>query len=639
MSYLTLPRLYFSGLYQATPSTINNVRHNYDPSVYSNIENMEHVALVWNPMGNGGFTLKDCVVTRVDYADGTSATTAEQDPIVGQPIAAVKSPGFPVAATLVDLDVEQQGVSEIWAMVLQIGGATMGVRGDFAPAAFNSEWAQAIGPGAPRGSAVGAAVYQSTLKNVVKLGDTTPSRFLGELQRASPGALSIQFVVNNHNNSPEIFSFNAATLAALGENGVPANVVQQLQPLTKLGMGFGSPKGDLPTEQFVVFALKQRLSVDDFNAHIDTILSTTRQPYQGATPNPFTFGSLCGAVGTGSAGGPTFFVPSRMMNVQPGVSAAWYAPFSVSQNGLDVTLNLGNSLATNLPGQGFDQAALGDLWLVAFTNGDFSPGNATRLTKIDYMDPGFITQRAGIVTYTASTDLSKTPLGLLSVQTTQGASTATVLLAEDPDGWYVRADQFVFRMNPGIATSPQNPFGETATLNIYAMKFGTPAPDGTQIQLADANGPSQPAGALTVSPASQIASTSAGIASFTLTATDPGNPRGFLNGQLYFKQYNLVASQNPTNYQPVQGDIVSIQIYDQEATADAINILGQYGRLYLIMSFLADQQAIEGIDLRNMIRLLLEKPVSDVVHMPVTRDLSFASLQRITAWVDSLNNS
>ena len=90
-------------------------------------------ALVWNPLGDGGFTLKDCVVTRVDYADGSSATTADQDPLVGQPVSAVKNAAFPLAATLVDLDVEQQGVSEIWALSIQIGGSTMGIRGDFAP--------------------------------------------------------------------------------------------------------------------------------------------------------------------------------------------------------------------------------------------------------------------------------------------------------------------------------------------------------------------------------------------------------------------------------------------------------------------------------------------------------------------------
>lgn len=646
MSYLTLPRLSFSGLFQANVSTLNNVARNYDPSVYSNIENMENVALVWNPMGNGGFTFKDCIVTRVDYADGSSATTPEEDPIVGQPVSAVRNSGFPVAATLVDLDVDQQGVSEIWGLTLEIGGTSMGVRGDFVPAAFNSMWGQAIGANAPRSSASFSAVYQSTLKNTTSVGDATSSRFLSELQSDPSDPLSIQFIVNSHNNNPEVFQFNTDTFKTLAEKGVPAPVLKQLLPLQKLSMSKGprAVPGDLPTKEFTVFALKQRLSVDDFNANVDTIMSTTQvKPYPESTPNEFTWGSVAGAVGTSSPEAPDFFVPSRMMNPQPNVNAAFYAPFNVSENGLEVTLNLGNSLATDLPGRGFASDQLGELWLVSFADGNIDADNATQLAQINYTDPGFMTERAGIVTYQSTVDVSETPLGLLSVVTADGETTTTVLLAENPEGWYLRADRFVFRMNPGVTSSPENPSGDTATLNIHAMQFGKPAVDGTPIQLVDSNeGIPQlgiPASALTVSPAGQITTTTGGVASFTLTATDPGNPRDFLNGQLYFRKYNLADSANSSGYVPAPSDFVSIQVYDQEADEDAIAILGEYGRMYLIMSFLADQQAIEGIDLRNMIKLLLEKPMVDAMHMPVTRDLSFANLQRIVSWVDALNNS
>lgn len=658
MSYLTLPRLCFSGVFQANVSTLNNTPANYNPKKYSNIEHMENVALAWNPMGNGGFTFKDCVVTRVDYTDGSSATSQKEDPIVGQPVSAVRNSGFPVAATLVDLDVQQQMVSEIWALTLEIGDSAMGVRGDFAPAAFNSMWGQAIGPEAPSSSASSSAVYQSTLKNATWLGNATPSRFLSELQNDSADQLSIQFIVNSHNNNPEVFQFNTDTFNTQAKKGVPAPVLKQLLPLQKLSMNKVPPPrpvpGDLPTKEFTLFALKQHLSVDDFNANVDTIMSTTRvKPYQGFTPNEFTWGSVAGAVGTSSPEAPDFFVPSRMMNVPANIliemnegktkPTAWYAPFNVSENGLKVTLNLGNSLATDLPGQGFARDQLGELWLVSFADGNIDADNVTQLTQIDYTDPGFMTERAGIVTYQSTVDVSETPLGLLSVVTADGETTTTVLLAENPEGWYLRADRFVFRMNPGVTSSSENPFGDTATLNIHAMQFGKPAPDGTPIQLVDYyEGDRQlgvPASALTVSPAGQVTTASGGVASFSLTATDPGNPRDFLNGQLYFRKYNLADSANSSGYAPAPSDFVSIQVYDQEADGDAIAILGEYGRMYLIMSFLADQQAIEGIDLRNMIKLLLEKPMVDAMHMPVTRDLSFANLQRIVSWVDDLNNS
>lgn len=645
MSYLTLPRLHFSGQFQANPSTINNVRLNYNPEVYPDIQDMEQVALLWNPMGNGGFDFKGCVVTRVDYADGSSATTPQEDPVIGQPVSAVKHAGFPLPATIVDLDVQQQGVSELWALVVEIGSDTMGVRGDFAPAAFNSMWGQAIGKDAPGGSASFSAVYQSTLRDVVSLGDLGPSKFLSELQSDSENTLSIQFVVNSHNNSPEVFRFDGDTLWAAAKNGVPVDVLKKVEPLTKIGMGGPANKGNLPTLDFTLFALKQYLSTKEFNANIDAIVAATRQPYEPATSNEFTFGSVCGVVGNSSATSPGFFVPSRMMNVQEGVQAAWFAPFDVTGDGRNVTVNLGNSLATVYPGADFDQNRLGTLWLVAFhdgriDDGKFDPANATKLVEIDYTDHRFMAEKSGFVTFTSDVDLGTTPLGILSERTSSNRTTQTLLLAEDPDGWYLRADQFVFRMNPGVATTAENPRGETATLNVHALKFGQPAPDGTKIQLTDDNpsGLGEPAAALTVTP-TQESPTSGGIATFTLKASDPGNPRGFLNGQLYFKAYNLLDSENPTGYQPVPGDIVSIQIYDQEADGDALSILAEYGRMYLIMSFLADQQAIEGIDLRNMIKLLLEKPMADAVHMPVTRDMSFANLQQIVAWINSLNDS
>lgn len=636
MSYLTLPRLYFSGTFQANPSTLNNIKRNYKPSVYPSIEDLDKAALVWNPMGNGGFDFKDCLVTRVDYADGTSATTSTEDSIIGQPVSAVRHSGFPLPATLVDLDVEQQGVSEVWSLVIQIGEDSMGVRGDFAPAAFNSMWLQAQSPIAPRGSSSSSAVYQSKLRDAVALGDVSTSRFLTELLADSKNALSIQFVVNSHNNSPELFLFNTETLNALAEQGVSASVLEQLEPLQNMGMSL-QRNGMLPTLEFVQFALKQQLSTQDYNANIETIVKVTRQqPYEPFTPNDFTFGSVAGVVGTSQADSPNYFVPSRMMNQQEGVSNAWWAPFQVSDDGLQVTVNLGNSLGTTRPGKGFDEHSLGDLWLVSFDSSESDVASATKLTQIDYTDPSFITERAGFVSYTSHVDLSKTPLGILSEKTSDGEVNSIVLLAEDPDGWYLRADQFVFRMNPGVTSTPENATGDTATLNVHALQFGQPAPDGTQIQIADAFSPSEPADALQISP-EPTASTVGGIASFTLTATDPGNPREFLNGQLYRKSYSL--ADNPTRYAPVPGDIFSILVFDQEATDEAVNILAEYGRMYLIMSFLADQQAIEGIDLRNMIKLLLEKPLADAVHMPVTRDLSFADRQKVVSWIDALNNS
>ncbi|MFT4586888.1 MAG: hypothetical protein ACI9VS_000239 [Candidatus Binatia bacterium] len=658
MSYLTYPRLTFSGQFQANVSTLNNISQNYNPTVYSDISDMSNVALVWNPLGDGGWTFKDCVVTRVDYSPSSFATTSTEDPIVGQPVSAVKSADFPIAATLVDLDVQQQAVSEIWGLTLEIGGPTLGVCGDFTPSAFSSMWGQSIGAGAPRSSASASALYQSTLKNTTTQGDLSCSKLLKQLAGVPGAEFSVGFTVNAHNNNPPIYSFNSKTIAAMSKAGVPQAVLDKLTYLQTLSQGGGQPGGDLPTQAFTLYALKQQLTKDEYNANVDAIMSTTQQPYTGSTPSEFTWGSVMGSIGASEPAAPDFFVPSRMMNPQAGVRAASYAPFHVSDNGLDVTLSLSNSLATDLPGQGFSQPGLGDLWLVSFPNGKITPDNATQLVQIDYANPDFTTKQAGFVSYSsACDDLSQTPLGLLSIKPADGAPTKTVLLAEDPNGWYVRANQFVFRMNPGLPTTSENPSGETAKLDVHALQFGKPAPDGTQIELADTSvmtlglGTGCPVTALTAATATKSVSglpgaplkitapTSGGVASFTLTATNPGNPRNYINGQVYALTYQLTGASAADGYQPAPSDFVSIHIYDQEADGDAIGILGEYGRLYLVMSFLDEQKMIEGIDLRNMIKLLLEKPMTAAIHMPVTRDLSFADKQKIVSWIDALNNS
>ena len=274
MSYLTSPRLHFSGLFRANPSTLNNEANNYDPTFYSNIEDMENVQLYWSPLGDGEFTFGKCVVTHVDYSDGSSASMAAEDPIVGQAVSAVKHPGYRLDSALVDLDVQQQGVSEIWGLTVQIGRAEMGIRGDFAPAAFNALWPQAIGKDAPVGSAALSAVYQSSLNNISRLGDVSGSRFLREAASDPANPLSIHLVVNSHNNQPPIFLFTPDTFDAMKEAGVAEDVVAKILPLQKLSMYSASPKGELPTQEFTLFALRQRLTTQEYNANIDTIMTT-----------------------------------------------------------------------------------------------------------------------------------------------------------------------------------------------------------------------------------------------------------------------------------------------------------------------------------------------------------------------------
>ena len=645
MSYLTFPRIHFSGQFKAYPATINNIDSNYSSKVYPNIEDVQ---LLWAPRGTGEIALVDCTITKVEYEDGTVATSPSEDAIIGQPIFSVPNPGF-IAGALVDLDPDQQMVSEIWGMKIQIGGNDANVTGDFEPAAFNGMWGNVQGPNAPRSSASASVLYQSVLTNLVASGSDDNSQFLDYLKDNPQSKLSINFMIGAHNNNPLIYSFNQSTFSSLLAAGVPDTVLTKILPMQKLKQQDHMQLGDVPTKDFVTFQLQQYLDTEDYNANIDNILKLTQvEPYQPSTPYEFSKGYVCGTVGTSSENEPNYFVPSRMLATynnsstinkkpNPYFGLVNFAAFSVADDGVTISINLSNSLPVENPGTTFYQEKIGDIRLVYFPDGEVSIANAQTISEIPYMDPRFLNQGAGMFTVKSSVNVSRIPLGVIS---TQSNGTEVILLAENIYGYYLRADQFVFRMNPGV-DSDEFPRGETATVNIHVLQFGEPAADGTEIFMntIPTQGIGTPASALTITPATRLVGTKNGIASFTLNASDPGNPRHYINGQIYFKGYGFNDPEIANSYVPDPNDFVSVQVYNLQPDGEALDILNKYGYLYKIMSFLADDKTVEGLDMRNMIKMLLTKPYSSIKHMPVTRDMSDANRNKVISWIDQLNQS
>src|SRR6202035_4002167 len=90
---------------------------------------------LWNPKGSGSWRLIGCTVTSAMFADGTIAASAADDPVIGLAIAEGGGP----PAKLVDLDPEQQMVSQIWGLQVTLGksGASPACSGKFEVAAFS----------------------------------------------------------------------------------------------------------------------------------------------------------------------------------------------------------------------------------------------------------------------------------------------------------------------------------------------------------------------------------------------------------------------------------------------------------------------------------------------------------------------
>ena len=231
MSYLQGPRIHFSGRFQADPSTVNNSPANFDNAAPQR-------APGWNPGGSGAWHLKDCVVTRAVFTDGSVASESTDDPVVGLSILDANS--LP-SAKIVDLDPEQQMCSEIWGLQVRIANqaGAVCVAGAFAVAAFVDIWKRADTDegGMPSLS----ATYQSVLTDLV-WGDLLNSRSLKELQQAAAGKLSIKFNVDGYDSDSRSSTFTMGRIVGtigvwlpgepdrfiIGRHCMPSKISRQL---------------------------------------------------------------------------------------------------------------------------------------------------------------------------------------------------------------------------------------------------------------------------------------------------------------------------------------------------------------------------------------------------------------------------
>jgi hypothetical protein len=184
MSYLNATRLVFHGTFQADVSTVNNdVRHYDNASWEARFQDFQKPDGTedgwWNPIGSGAFRLIGCRVSSVHYKDGTSATSAEQDPAVGLTIGGANER---VAAKLVDLDPQWQLASQIWGLEVRLtaGKEPPVAHGRFLHSAFRDlTFTRIHGPAGDGGA---SSSFQSVLEEMTWSADAANSRALRELK-------------------------------------------------------------------------------------------------------------------------------------------------------------------------------------------------------------------------------------------------------------------------------------------------------------------------------------------------------------------------------------------------------------------------------------------------------------------------
>jgi hypothetical protein len=347
----------------------------------------------------------------------------------------------------------------------------------------------------------------------------------------------------------------------------------------------------------------------------------------------FTTGRVVGTIGVAHAVEPRHLVRGRQLagcGPSQGLALLNFSTSVVDPDRGKVLCDLGNALPTQGPaGELLDQGPL----VLAYGDGSQPIGEI-----VDYGGHGWYERTAGIVELPADRVLSaaeldaiaRSPL-MLTVKDTSGGNVG----AEAPDGRHVRADQFVFRLDPGA----------TADVAIYVTEYGAPLP-GVTVNLAldpnalDPQLNNHPADGLSF-PAT-VQTDEDGVAHVTLTAADPKSPRGPIDGQVYSVRPALEAATGPQPFDP--WDFVSVLVWDAFVAGDPPTwhgdiapILTQYAFLYPVMGRFLDLGDYADVCAhREMLALAFGLPAQDPNSMPVVRDLSAAKRAAIVRWLSEV---
>jgi len=355
----------------------------------------------------------------------------------------------------------------------------------------------------------------------------------------------------------------------------------------------------------------------------------------------FTKGRLVGTIGPAAPSEPRHFVRGRhFSNLQllPGSPSPWqgvnYCAGLLDETGRKVWLDLGNALTTK-PSRGPAQN-VGTLSLVCVVPGT----GQVPLGDIDYTAANWYEQTAGVVTLPPGRTLTDVELTAvrdnpLALVVTPPGGSPVIAASEQSDGSHLRADLFVSRLNPG----------ETFSAQFYASRFGRPlagATVGLVLEPPAVTGPGDPQ---IGSPPDKLTFPSGtttdgnGKAVIVLTAGNPGNPRGYIDGQVYLVDYSLNGTPVPN-----VSDSLSVLVFDAFTPDEPTTWFGsmkpifkQYANLYPAMAAYLDLGNYDDVSAnRPKLIAVLNLLQTDAHYMPVTRDLSEAKRAAMVRWLTNV---
>ncbi|KAA0591895.1 hypothetical protein J2848_006398 [Azospirillum lipoferum] len=600
MSFLNPVRLVFSGIFQADVSTVNNdVRHfdngSFEPSYQEftkTLPNGDYIANGWwNPTGSGAFRLIDCKVVGLGLADGSFVDTPGADAALGMLIGGSTDR---TSGKLVDIDPQWQVASAPWGLDVRLtdGKTPPFFSGRYQPNPFRDLWfTRNINA---QNDSAASSTFQSVLENVDWADDAMLSPFLRQLRDATTGGM---------------LSIRLATFGFIGDVKDPR----------------------------------------------------------------FTLGTVVGTIGPQLEDEPVSFIRGRRFIPANNIPYSWagitYFSGQIDEPSRTAFLDLSNALqitdAKGTPNP-IGAMTLGILRDASVTeNTPVTPDNYLPIARIPYDAPDWLARTAGVFAAGLTDEqlaLSKTnPLALVTVSDTNPGATdldlgyGIVAIREAQDGVYVCAEPLVHRIDGA---------GRAESL-VYATRYGHPVP-GASIAITQmgripgqggGGGLDQPSApipdmgvpesavtfAVNGGPATggTIVADEDGVARLDISTTSPGNPRGYIDGQVYLIDYRIPGQSNTARS---SFDYIALHVRDDfdvpaDPTWDDIApIMTQYGNLYPIMSKHLVDLGSEASCARHadILHLAFSLPETDPNYMPVTRDLSVYKRRTILAWLEKV---
>lgn len=386
--------------------------------------------------------------------------------------------------------------------------------------------------------------------------------------------------------------------------------------------------------------LSIKFNVDGVNLHFDS-------------PR-FMMGRIVGTIGPAASGEPRHFIRGRQF-MTVGRRGSFFVPVGgvnfcaavIDRDTSRVYLDLGNALPTT--GAGGPPANLGDLALqVPPPDPAQQPLLVGSLPAASYTAPDWYPSTAGVVVFPPNRRLTADELARLdgnplALVATPAGGSPRLAIEEPPTGVFVRADQFVFRLNPD----------EEATVLLYATRFGHPDPGAAVITvpfpealqpesfLGTAPPVATPADAVHYE--ARVVTDDHGMARLRIRSRDPGRPRGYLDGQVYavypVLAETIVSPADPYPYN--HWNFVSLLVWsgfqpDEPPTwfGSIQPILQQYANLYPVMNRFLDLGDYDSVcDNIRLLALTFGLDLTNPNSMPVTRDLSAAKRAAILRWL------